>query len=84
MIIFMERTQGLKVLQRVKGRGLMLGLEFDFPVAELRKKLVLQEGIFTGGSAQANLMRILPPLTIDRASIDRFFDGLTHQLNTGL
>ena len=28
---------------KVKGKGLMLGLEFDFEVSELRKKLVYEK-----------------------------------------
>ena len=38
----------------------MLGLEFDFEAADLRKKLIFKHKIFTGGSANKNLLRILP------------------------
>jgi len=60
----------------VKGRGLMLGLAFDFEIAELRKGLVYDFGIFTGNAGQKNLLRILPPLSITKADVDFFFVGL--------
>ncbi|MFT5245126.1 MAG: acetylornithine/N-succinyldiaminopimelate aminotransferase [Psychroserpens sp.] len=71
------RTPGLKT---VKGRGLMLGLEFNFPVAQLRKDLLFKHHIFTGGSKNPNLIRILPPLTIQKKHIDYFFDALQKEL----
>jgi acetylornithine aminotransferase len=72
------RTPGLKT---VKGRGLMLGLEFNFPVAQLRKDLLFKHHIFTGGSKNPNLIRILPPLTIQKKHIDCFFDALQKEIN---
>ena len=61
---------------KVKGKGLMLGLEFDFEVSELRKKLVYEKRIFTGSSSNKNLIRILPPLTISKKHLNIFFDAL--------
>ena len=37
---FKKKAQSLPHLKAVKGRGLMLGLEFDFPISKLRKKLI--------------------------------------------
>lgn len=51
-------------VKNVKGRGLMLGVEFDFPIKEIRAKLLHDYHIFTGASANPNLLRILPPLNI--------------------
>ena len=67
-------------LLRIKGRGLMLGLEFDFKVADLRKKLIYQKRIFTGGSANPNLLRILPPLNITRDDLNHFTKALNELL----
>ncbi|OBX26631.1 acetylornithine aminotransferase [Gelidibacter algens] len=77
---FMKKAQHLPHLKRVKGRGLMLGLEFDFPVAELRKKLIYTHKIFTGSAKNPNLIRILPPLTIQEHHIDLLFDALKQEL----
>ena len=67
-----EKIQGVKI----KGRGLMLGLEFDFEVGPLRKKLIYEKKIFTGGSSNKNVLRILPPLTIQKEHFDQLFDAL--------
>lgn len=68
---YAEESWGrFKGIASTKGKGLMLGLEFDFPVAGLRRDL-LDNGLVTGGSSNPNLLRILPPLTIDRAALDQ-------------
>ena len=58
----------------------MLGLEFNFDVNELRKKLIYDHKIFTGGSANKKLIRILPPLGITKDEIDLFMNALAIEL----
>lgn len=77
---FIEKAQTLPKLKTVKGRGLMLGLVFDFPIAELRKTLIHKHHIFTGNSKNPNLLRILPPLTVQKEHIDQFIDALEKEL----
>lgn len=77
---FLEKAKELPGLMQVKGRGLMLGLEFDFKVGDLRKKLIHQHHIFTGSANNPNLIRILPPLTVKKAHIDQFFNALKAEL----
>lgn len=77
---FMQKAERLPHLKGIKGRGLMLGLEFDFPVAELRKTLIYTHRIFTGSATNPNLIRILPPLTIQKHHIDELFDALKQEL----
>ena len=77
---FIEKAKEVSAIKNIKGRGLMLGLEFDFPIAELRKKLIFEHKIFTGSAKNANLLRILPPLTIKKEHIDLFFDALKKEL----
>jgi len=79
---FFTKAHSIPGLKKVKGRGLMLGLEFDFEIASLRKKLLDQKHIFTGNSNNKNLIRILPPLTIQKHHFDVFFEGLLEILNT--
>ena len=67
-----EKFTGVKI----KGQGLMLGLEFDFEVGGLRKRLLYEKHIFTGGSSNKNVLRILPPLTVQKIHFDQFFDAL--------
>jgi acetylornithine/N-succinyldiaminopimelate aminotransferase len=73
---FKKQVKSLKGVKQVKGQGLMLGLEFDFEVGELRKKLIYDEKIFTGGAMNKNLLRILPPLNVTKQDIDVFITAL--------
>jgi len=68
-------------VKNLKGRGLMLGLEFDFPISDLRKTLIYKHHIFTGSSKNPNLLRILPPLTIKKEHIDSLINALQKELN---
>jgi acetylornithine aminotransferase len=77
---FKEQAQEIKGVKKIKGRGLMLGIEFDFEVGALRKTLIYNKKIFTGGSSNKNLLRILPPLTVQKKHIDLFFKGLKEAL----
>ncbi|WP_372746564.1 aspartate aminotransferase family protein [Lutibacter sp.] len=77
---FMEAIKQIPEVKKVKGRGLMLGVEFDFEVGELRKKLITEKHIFTGGSNNKNLLRILPPLSITKAQITEFITALKEVL----
>lgn len=73
---FLKKFKSLPQIKKIKGRGLMLGLEFDFEVAELRKKLIYEKKIFTGNSNNKNLLRVLPPLSITQNEIDILFENL--------
>lgn len=77
---FRRSAAKIQDIKEVKGRGLMLGLEFDFPIAELRKTLIEKHHIFTGNSKNPNLLRILPSLTIKEKHIDTFFNALQTEL----
>ncbi|CAL67069.1 aspartate aminotransferase family protein [Christiangramia forsetii] len=63
-------------IKKIKGRGLMIGLEFDFEIAALRKELLFEHQIFTGASSNKKLLRILPPLNIRTEHFEVFFDSL--------
>ncbi len=77
---FISEASKIPQIKNVKGRGLMLGLEFDFDVSELRKNLIYQHHIFTGGASNKKLIRILPPLTITKVHVDAFFVALKNAL----
>lgn len=56
----------------VRGRGLMIGLEVEgFTGSDLRKRLLFDHHIFTGGAGQFTV-RILPALSLSKAEADRF------------
>lgn len=73
---FIKKFSSLSQIKKIKGKGLMLGLEFDFEVADLRKKLIYEKKIFTGNSNNKNLLRVLPPLSISKKEIDMLYDSL--------
>lgn len=73
---FTEKAIEIPQVKRVKGRGLMLGLEFDFEVAALRKKLIYEHHLFTGGAKDKKVLRILPALNITEQDLDVFFKAL--------
>lgn len=79
---FLQEIASVPQVKRVKGKGLMLGVEFDFEVGELRKKLIFDKHIFTGGSSNKNLLRILPPLNISKKEISQFIIALKEVLNS--
>ena len=63
-------------LRRVKGLGLMIGAEFEFPVAALRKHLAYEQRLMTGSSQDPHVLRLLPPLTITESEMDLFAEKI--------
>ena len=61
-------------LKEVRGRGLMIGVEIDGPGSELRRELLFEKHIFTGG-AGASTVRLLPALCLTRELADRFLEA---------
>ncbi len=64
----LELAKDFECIYEVRGRGLMLGVEFDRGVAPLIAKM-LDAGIICG-PAGATVLRFLPPLVVDRAAVD--------------
>ena len=56
----LEELKKFPQIKEVRGRGLMIGLEFDEPIKELRSRLIYDEHVFTGASG-TNVLRLLPP-----------------------
>ncbi len=71
-----EQLKGISQIKEVRGRGLMLGMEFGYSVAPLRNKLINEYKIFTGASSNKNVLRILPPLTLSKEQADIFVKSL--------
>ena len=78
---FLQKIKEVEGIVSIKGKGLMLGVLFDFPVAEIRKSLIFEEGIFTGGSSDPNLLRILPPLSVTKNEMNVFIEALKRVLD---
>jgi len=67
-------------IKDLRGKGLMIGMEFDFPIASIRKQLLFEEKIFTGVTG-THVIRILPPLTLNKVQCDLFIKALVKVLN---
>lgn len=66
-------------LKEVRGRGLMIGVEIDGSGSELRRELLFEKHIFTGG-AGASTVRLLPALCLTRELADRFLEAFAETL----
>lgn len=60
-------------LKELRGRGLMIGIEFDHPYKEVRNRLLYEQHVFTG-AAGTSVLRILPPLVITQKECDLFLE----------
>ena len=78
---FKEKAAEIPEIKKVKGRGLMIGLEFDFEVADLRKKMILEQHMFTGSAKNKKLLRFLPALNITKEDLDLFCEALKKALS---
>lgn len=70
----MEQLKELPGVREVRGRGLMIGIEMEEPMKQLRSDLIHKEHIFTGASG-TNVIRLLPPLCLTRDEADRFISS---------
>ena len=75
-----SRLSVIPQIKELRGKGLMIGIEFDFPIAPIRKQLLFEEKIFTGVTG-TNVIRILPPLTLTKSQCDLFISALEKVLN---
>jgi acetylornithine aminotransferase len=69
------------LIKEVRGKGLMLGIEFNVPIAEIRATLLKEHHIFTGVSGK-NMIRLLAPLSITKEHADEFLSALTQTLES--
>ena len=60
-------------IKEIRGKGLMIGIEFEEPIKEIRRRLLFQEHVFTGVSG-TNVIRLLPPLTLTIEEANEFIE----------
>ena len=73
----LEELKKLKGIKEVRGRGLMIGMEFEEPIKELRLKLLKEQHVFTGVSG-TNVIRLLPPLCLGMEEANLFLERFQH------
>lgn len=70
----MEGIAGVSGVKDIRGRGLIIGIDLSVPQADFRKVLREKHHIMTGLTGQYTL-RLLPPLMIGQAEVDRFVEA---------
>ncbi len=76
----MKELKKMPDLKDVRGRGLMIGVDIEGDAAALRKKLIFDYKIFTGG-AGAHTVRLLPALTLSQKDAESFLNLFKKALN---
>lgn len=79
---FAQQLTEINEIVEVRGKGLMIGIEFPFETKELRRKLIFDHHIFTGTSSNPNTIRLLPPLTLTIKEVDQFLIALKEALKS--
>ena len=74
----MEELKKLDGIKEVRGLGLMIGIELEFPCAQIRNELLFEHKIFTGSSSDKNTLRILPSLAIQKKELDQFLQAFKY------
>ena len=75
-----DRLKKMPQLKEVRGRGLMIGVEIEGSASEIRKRLLFDHHIFTGG-AGATTVRLLPALNLSKEQADIFLKEFQNLLN---
>ncbi len=70
-----DSLAGLPHIVSIKGKGCLLGIEFDEPCAAIHAKL-LERKIITGTSSNPNALRLLPPLCVKVEELDLLTEAL--------
>jgi acetylornithine aminotransferase len=76
----MDKLKGIEAIKELRGQGLMIGLEFDFDIKDVRKQLLFEHHIFTGASG-THTLRLVPPLGIGQTEADLFIEALQAALS---
>lgn len=69
----MNELKKFPQIKEVRGHGLIIGLEFEKPIKEIRSKLLFEHKIFTGVTG-THVIRLLPPLTLTMEQAKYFLD----------
>lgn len=76
----MEELKRLPQIKEVRGQGLMIGMEFEYPIKDIRRKLLFEQKVFTGVSG-TNVIRLLPPLCLSMDEAKEFLKRFKETLS---
>ncbi|MBL7896029.1 MAG: aminotransferase class III-fold pyridoxal phosphate-dependent enzyme [Bacteroidia bacterium] len=77
---WMNELKQIDGIKEVRGKGLMIGLEFEFPISELKNNLTSEHHLLVGTASNKNVIRLLPALTISEKEIELFNNALVKSL----
>jgi len=77
----MEELAKIPQVKEVRGLGLMIGIEFEQPIKEIRSRLLFEKKIFTGASGN-NVIRLLPPLCLSKSDANLFLTSFKEILQS--
>jgi len=76
-----EELSKIPQIKEVRGLGLMIGIEFEQPVKEIRNRLLFEKKVFTGASG-TNTIRLLPPLCLSKSDANIFLTSFKEILQS--
>ena len=74
----LDLSENWAAIKDVRGKGLMIGVELAFPGAEVVKKM-LERGVLSN-CASGNVIRLVPPLNIEKEDLDQIIDVLVESI----
>jgi acetylornithine aminotransferase len=74
-----QQLSEIPELEKVRGRGLMIGFDVPEKIKDLKKRLLTNQQIFTG-EAKPNVIRLLPSLALNKKDADSFIDALNEEI----
>ncbi len=77
-----QKLNEIPRVKEIRGKGLLIGIDFEIPAAQVSKKLREEFKIFVGSASNPLTMRLLPSLTISYPEMDYFISSLNSVLNS--
>ena len=79
----MDELKKIPQIKEVRGQGLIIGIEFDQSIKEIRSKLLFDKKIFTGVTG-TNIIRLLPPLCLSKSDANLFLNSFKEVIHSVL
>ena len=77
-----HKLKEIPQIREIRGKGLLIGVDFEIPSSQVAKKLREEFKIFVGNASNPLTMRLLPPLTISYPEMDYFISSLKSVFNS--
>lgn len=77
---WIKQLKEIDGIKEVRGKGLMIGLEFNAPIASLKSALSEKHQLLVGTSSNKNVIRLLPALNITTQQMNKFNEAIGKEL----